>query len=89
MIGGDVFIESSGNPSAIDIYYEGVINAESDLPEGFFATEANNRIIIIRFSNKEIEGPLFSYIGDFILNRAEASVRLNSLSLAIINSLVN
>ena len=49
---GQVHLECDGNPLAIMIHYEGLIEATSNLPEGFIIKESKKRIIILRLSTK-------------------------------------
>tara|TARA_Y100000590_G_C15738963_1_gene1019560 strand:- start:896 stop:1501 length:606 start_codon:yes stop_codon:yes gene_type:complete len=68
---GNIYLESDGNPYAVDITYKGKIKGESMLPDGFLIQEKNNRIFILRLSDKEFPNLLFSYNGNFKILKAD------------------
>ena len=68
---GNVYLESDGNPYAIDITYKGKIKGESKMPDGFLVQEKNNRILILRISDKQFPELLLSYNGNFKVLRAD------------------
>ena len=68
---GQVRLECDGNPLAIMIHYEGIIQATSNLPQGFIIKETKNRIMILRLSNQPFPKVLFEYEGRFKIIRSD------------------
>ena len=68
---GQVHLECDGNPLAIMIHYEGLIEATSNLPDGFIIKESKKRIMILRLSNKTFPDTLFTYKGRFKIIRSD------------------
>ena len=62
---GNVTLESDGNPFVVDIFYQGRIEAVSQLPSGFMIVEKKNRIFILRISDTQFPNLLFTYNGYF------------------------
>tara|TARA_R100000458_G_C8276031_1_gene251212 strand:+ start:723 stop:1337 length:615 start_codon:yes stop_codon:yes gene_type:complete len=65
---GHITFVCDGNPSVIQIDYQGAIQAESKLPSGFIICEANKKIFIIRLTKKKMPKSLFTYEGNFKIN---------------------
>ena len=68
---GQVRLECDGNPLAIMIHYEGIIQATSNLPQGFIIKETKNRIMILRLSDQSFPEVLFEYEGRFKIIRSD------------------
>tara|TARA_R100001594_G_scaffold24520_1_gene48057 strand:+ start:5221 stop:5832 length:612 start_codon:yes stop_codon:yes gene_type:complete len=68
---GGVYLQCDGNPFVIMIRYEGVIDAESVLPNGFLIQEKNNIMAIIRLTTQEFPEHLFNYTGNFKIKKAD------------------
>ena len=68
---GQVRLECDGNPLAIMIHYEGIIQATSNLPQGFIIKETKNRIMILRLSEQPFPEVLFEYEGRFKIIRSD------------------
>ena len=68
---GQVRLECDGNPLAIMIHYEGIIQATSNLPQGFIIKETKNRIMILRLSEQLFPEVLFEYEGRFKIIRSD------------------
>jgi len=68
---GQVRLESDGNPLAIMIHYEGIIQATSNLPQGFIIKESKKRIMILRLSEQPFPEVLFEYEGRFKIIRSD------------------
>tara|TARA_B100002052_G_C15723737_1_gene525398 strand:- start:66 stop:641 length:576 start_codon:yes stop_codon:yes gene_type:complete len=68
---GQVRLECDGNPLAIMIQYEGIIQATSNLPQGFIIKETKNRIMILRLSEQPFPEVLFEYEGRFKIIRSD------------------
>ena len=68
---GQVHLECDGNPLAIMIHYEGIIQATSNLPQGFIIKETKNRIMILRLSEQPFPEVLFEYEGRFKIIRSD------------------
>ena len=85
---GKVTLESAENPIAIDIRFKGKIQAESNLPNGFFATLKDNRMIIVRFGSIEIPSLLFNYSGSLKIEMTKIYTS-NSVSVATIQNNIN
>ena len=68
---GQVRLECDGNPLAIMIHYEGIIQATSNLPQGFIIKETKNRIMILRLSDQPFPEVLFEYEGSFKIIRSD------------------
>ena len=68
---GQVRLECDGNPLAIMIHYEGIIQATSNLPQGFIIKETKNRIMILRLSDQPFPEVLFEYEGSFKIMRSD------------------
>ena len=62
---GNVFLETDGNPSVVEITYKGKFDAKSNLPDGFIQMAGKERLLILRLSDKEFPENLFSYNGYF------------------------
>ena len=67
---GNVYLESDGNPIAIEIYYKGKISGSSSMPSGFLIFAKNGKIIIIRLEDKPFPEFLFKYSGALKIKRA-------------------
>ena len=85
---GELYLETSENPIAIDIRFKGLIVVESNLPEGFFISENNRRMIILRLCQAEMPKSLFRYNGTFEIQRARVYTEEKS-STATINVNLN
>ena len=59
---GQVRLECDGNPLIIMIHYEGIIQATSNLPQGFIISETKKRITILRLSDQPFPEVLFEYV---------------------------
>lgn len=68
---GQVRLECDGNPLVIMIHYEGIIQATSNLPQGFIVSENKKRIVILRLSDKQFPEVLFEYEGRFKIIRSD------------------
>ena len=68
---GQVRLECDGNPLIIMIHYEGIIQATSNLPQGFIISETKKRIAILRLSDKKFPEVLFEYEGSFKIIRSD------------------
>jgi len=68
---GQVRLECDGNPLAIMIHYEGIIQATSNLPQGFIIKESKKRIMILRLSEQPFPEVLFEYEGRFKIIRSD------------------
>ena len=68
---GQVRLECDGNPLIIMINYEGIIQATSNLPQGFIIKETKNRIMILRLSDQPFPKVLFEYEGRFKIIRSD------------------
>ena len=79
-IDGKVHLECDGNPLAIKINYEGVIEAKSLLPNGFIIQEKNQTIIILRLVNTQFPEALFEYKGNFKIKRSDLYDRRNRIT---------
>ena len=84
---GNLYLKTDCNPVIIDIEYEGKILAESALPNGFFITEKNNRIMVVRLSTNEMPEHIFSYVGDFKIIRARVYSSSHSSVYATIDKI--
>ena len=77
---GQVFLESDGNPLVIIIHYQGVIEAISNLPDGFIIKESKRRIVILRLTDKPFPNKLFTYKGGFRIIRSDLYDKRNRVT---------
>ena len=77
---GQVRLECDGNPLAIMIHYEGIIQATSNLPQGFIIKETKNRIMILRLSYQPFPEVLFEYEGRFKIIRSDLYNNRNKIT---------
>lgn len=68
---GKVHLECDGEPLAITIEYDGIIEAKSLLPNGFIIQEKRNKIMILRLCKKKFPKILFEYVGRFRIKKTD------------------
>ena len=78
---GNVYLETDGNPVAVEITYKGDFSGESNLPNGFLITGNKGKLLIVRITNQPFPESLFSYSGGFMVEKVvlyDATSRLTA-----------